>query len=176
MIYFVRHGETDFNKEGRNQGWLDVPLNETGIAQAKILADKLKDFKIDVIYCSPFSRTKKTAEIINEFHNVSIITDDRLKEYYSSEREGKVFNKLPKFYRDDCSINPDKYGAEGLLHFYYRNIEAYKDIVALNKNVLMVGHSAFYVMYERFQDNNLDFSNKKYKCTVENCGIRILKK
>ena len=52
MIYFVRHGETDFNKKKIMQGHLDIELNEIGIMQAQKAKENLKDVKIDMIFSS----------------------------------------------------------------------------------------------------------------------------
>ena len=59
MIYFVRHGETEYNVLNLMQGHKDIPLNENGIHQAKIARDELKDLKIDEIYSSPLIRAYK---------------------------------------------------------------------------------------------------------------------
>jgi broad specificity phosphatase PhoE len=66
MIYFVRHGETEYNVLNLMQGHMDIPLNENGINQAKIAREELKDLKIDEIYSSPLIRAYKTAEIIKK--------------------------------------------------------------------------------------------------------------
>ena len=79
-FYFFRHGQTDYNIEKRSQGWLDIPLNNKGIAQAHELAQKLSTIKFDCIYSSPLSRALKTAEIVRGNRNIKIITDDGLKE------------------------------------------------------------------------------------------------
>lgn len=65
-FYVVRHGQTDWNAEGRIQGKTDIELNETGIEQARQLKELIKDYNIDLIISSPLKRTRKTAEIINE--------------------------------------------------------------------------------------------------------------
>jgi broad specificity phosphatase PhoE len=49
MIYFIRHGETDYNKQRRLQGHLDIPLNATGISQAEKARDELANIQFDVI-------------------------------------------------------------------------------------------------------------------------------
>jgi alpha-ribazole phosphatase len=79
-LILVRHGETDSNKKGTYLGWTDAPLNETGLSQAHIAAEKLKDTRIDRIYASPLQRAMKTAEIINEFHSLQIAAAEELKE------------------------------------------------------------------------------------------------
>ena len=64
MIYVIRHGQTDLNKERRMQGRLGLPLNEIGIEQAKKLRDELGELKFDIVYSSPQERAIQTAEII----------------------------------------------------------------------------------------------------------------
>jgi len=63
-IFFVRHGETAWNHQLRIQSQSDIPLNKTGIKQSREVAKKLKNKKITVIYTSPLSRAKRTAEAI----------------------------------------------------------------------------------------------------------------
>ena len=65
-LYVIRHGETDFNKEGRYLGRSSVSLNSTGIVQARKLAQGVEELGIEVIYVSPSNRTLETANIINE--------------------------------------------------------------------------------------------------------------
>ena len=63
-VYIARHGQTTTNALGYHQ-LDDDDLTELGIQQAKELRDKIKDKKFDIIICSPLTRTKHTAEIIN---------------------------------------------------------------------------------------------------------------
>ena len=66
-IYLVRHGETDWNKEGKFQGCTDISLSKEGIQQAHLLKDTLNN-DFDYIYTSPLSRAAQTAEILCENH------------------------------------------------------------------------------------------------------------
>ncbi|MEK3722915.1 histidine phosphatase family protein [Paenibacillus sp. FSL H8-0034] len=75
MIYVVRHGQTDLNKEGRLQGRQGLQLNEYGIEQAKSLAESLKNIKFDLVYSSPQERAIQTAEIAT---GMKAIIDNRL--------------------------------------------------------------------------------------------------
>lgn len=61
---FIRHGQTDWNRDGRLQGSSDIPLNDTGRGQAHDAADVLRDGGWEVIVSSPLSRARETAEII----------------------------------------------------------------------------------------------------------------
>lgn len=63
QIYFLRHGQTNNNKEGRMQGRVDIPLNEVGRAQARCAAQRLKGIGFDAVYSSPLSRAVETAQL-----------------------------------------------------------------------------------------------------------------
>jgi len=83
IYYVMRHGEAESNVAGiiDSDGSETNNLTEKGIAQAKLSAENLKDKNIDVIFTSPFLRTKKTAKIVSDIlGGVEIIEDMRLKE------------------------------------------------------------------------------------------------
>ncbi|MEO8261101.1 MAG: histidine phosphatase family protein [Pseudolysinimonas sp.] len=61
---FIRHGQTDWNRDDRLQGSSDIPLNDVGRAQAHEAADLLRDGEWQVIVSSPLSRARETAQII----------------------------------------------------------------------------------------------------------------
>jgi probable phosphoglycerate mutase len=63
-VIFVRHGLTDWNVEGRWQGYTDIPLNATGRAQARAVAQRVARWPIEAIYTSDAKRAAETAEII----------------------------------------------------------------------------------------------------------------
>jgi broad specificity phosphatase PhoE len=79
-ILLARHGETDWNREGRFQGWADPPLNETGRAQAQVLAGQLADDPFDAVYSSDLRRAHETALIVAEPHRVPVVVDRGLRE------------------------------------------------------------------------------------------------
>ncbi len=94
-LILVRHGQTDWNKNGIMQGQKDVPLNNKGARDARKLAEKIKNEKFDIIITSPLKRTSQTAELLNTF-GVKIIQDDRLKERHYGKFEGKKTNEILK--------------------------------------------------------------------------------
>ncbi|MGK7889300.1 MAG: histidine phosphatase family protein [Leptolyngbyaceae cyanobacterium] len=90
-ILLVRHGETDWNRDGRFQGQIDVPLNENGRRQAQQCADFLAPVRIDLAMTSSLSRPKETGEIILKQHpGVSLQTTKQLWEISHGSWEGKL--------------------------------------------------------------------------------------
>jgi broad specificity phosphatase PhoE len=79
-ILLARHGETDWNREGRWQGWADPPLNDSGRAQARALARQLRDARFDAVYASDLQRAHETAAIVAEPHGVPVVADSGLRE------------------------------------------------------------------------------------------------
>jgi broad specificity phosphatase PhoE len=79
-ILLARHGETDWNRDGRFQGWADPPLNETGRGQAQALATQLADVPIDAVFSSDLRRAHETALIVAEPHGIAVVVDQGLRE------------------------------------------------------------------------------------------------
>jgi broad specificity phosphatase PhoE len=92
MIYFMRHGQTDFNKENKWMGLLDIPLNENGISQALSSINYIKSLNIDIIYCSELKRAIQTSKIIANELNLPILIDRRLNERSLGSLEGRIKN------------------------------------------------------------------------------------
>jgi len=89
-ILLVRHGETEWNREGRYQGRTDVPLSEVGKAQVAALGQRLKSIEIAKAYASPLSRAKNTAEAILSGRTTPLWLDAGLIEISHGEWEGKL--------------------------------------------------------------------------------------
>ncbi|MFA6888234.1 MAG: histidine phosphatase family protein [Candidatus Woesearchaeota archaeon] len=90
-LIIVRHGETHENNLGIIQGWNVGTLNDKGQEQAKKVALRLKDEKIDIVYSSDLERTKQTTEEIMKFHpKTPVIYEKILRERNSGEWEGKT--------------------------------------------------------------------------------------
>ena len=101
-FYFVRHGETDWNVRKKIQGKTDVPLNETGLAQARILAEKLVEekYEIDRIYTSPQVRAKVTAETAAEALGKECVVLSDLAEMNMGLWEGDNWEHIEEIYED----------------------------------------------------------------------------
>lgn len=129
-LYFVRHGQTKWNAIDRLQGQSDIPLNETGVAQAESLRDQIRErgLKFDAIYASPLQRVRKTAEIIAD--SQPIIIDDRLNERNAGQFEGgppaKLFDNEIDFL--DPELNSGAFGVEPIRQFHARAAFFLRDI------------------------------------------------
>jgi broad specificity phosphatase PhoE len=79
-LLLVRHGETDWNADGRLQGQTDRPLSDFGRRQARQLADELADEQLEAIYASDLARARETAEIVGELLALPVALDPDLRE------------------------------------------------------------------------------------------------
>ena len=132
-MWLVRHGQTDWNLRGIYQGQSDIPLNKTGIAQARELAASLSGKQFDAIYSSDLARALHTASIIAEVLGLPVNTDSRLREINQGVWEGQTIEAVREKYRPDFSPNP-KYistpraqGAESLEEVIRRMVAAAND-------------------------------------------------
>lgn len=102
-VYLVRHGQTDWNKNGTVQGRYDTELNQTGREQAAQAREYLKDVPLDVCFSSPLKRAMETASIILNGRDVPIKTDDRLVEmaygvYEGTNWRAEEYQKLRRYF------------------------------------------------------------------------------
>lgn len=102
-LVLIRHGQSIWNKENRFTGWVDVPLSDQGIEEARAAARKLGSLEFHVAYTSALSRAQQTLAIILETQgwNLPVIRDQALNERFYGDLQG--LNK------DDCRR---KYGEE----------------------------------------------------------------
>lgn len=142
MIYFVRHGQTDYNfKKLFHIEKLQTELNNTGLQQAQQVALKLKDISFDVCYCSPFKRAMQTAEAILQYHpNLKLIVDERIAERSWGEASGLPVSVCEPD-RWDIKTTFAYKGIEKIEDVYARVKNFYDEINDPNKNILVVSHS-----------------------------------
>ncbi|GAB4452138.1 MAG: alpha-ribazole phosphatase [Anaerolineales bacterium] len=147
-LCLVRHGQTDWNLEGRYQGQSDVPLNENGRAQAKALAAQLKSFTFAAIYSSDLTRARETAQAIANELGLPVQIEARLREINQGEWEGVLVEDIKARYAeiwsqrttDPASVRPP--GGETVGEVAERVYAALDDIARRypRENVLVVSH------------------------------------
>ncbi|VXC22985.1 2,3-bisphosphoglycerate-dependent phosphoglycerate mutase [Microbacterium sp. 8M] len=100
LITLVRHGQTDWNLEGRIQGSTDIPLNDTGRAQARDAARRLAGTPFDHVYASPLSRARETAEIIaSELGLPAPLITVGMREHEFGDAEGMLWDQYVERFR-----------------------------------------------------------------------------
>lgn len=93
-LWLVRHGQTDWNLEGRYQGQTDLPLNANGLIQAQETARFFLDKQITAIYSSDLQRAFQTASAIASLSGIAVKIDQRLREINQGELEGQLFSVI----------------------------------------------------------------------------------
>ena len=145
-ILLVRHGQTDWNLAHRWQGHLDIPLNETGRRQARLLACRLATLPIKAIYTSDLVRASETAEIVAKQLNIQPILDPALRERNGGRFQALTFDELqdryPEIWRRVRLENATPPGGESLLVVAERLTGAYEAIGRRHKGemVILVSH------------------------------------
>ena len=118
----LRHGATDWNRQGRFQGRTDNPLNDDGIAQAHAAAEKLRAVALGHVVSSPLLRAVQTAEIIANIASKSVTLEHGLIELDFGSFEGQVVREL--------MIKNGKNNAQGLVDMLPEDSEPWADVAA----------------------------------------------
>jgi broad specificity phosphatase PhoE len=144
-LLLVRHGETDWNRDGRWQGHSDTELNDAGRDQARRLAAELDG--VDVVYSSDLARARETAEILAEPLGLEVQLDPRLRERGFGAWEGKTSAEIELEFADEharwlAGGAPGAADAEPFAAFAARVQEFVADVLAEHPGgtVLVVGH------------------------------------
>ena len=141
-FYYIRHGQTDWNAEQRYQGQMDIPLNETGIAQAHKAKDLMRGLPITHIYSSTLQRARITADIVNEGLNLPITGMDTLQEVNFGVFEGQLSPKQGFSGDWRNGTTPEK--AESYIDFTARVFAAINEVLENEGTPLIVAHGAVF--------------------------------
>lgn len=157
-LYLVRHGQTDWNTKHLMQGQSDIPLNETGISQAKKAAETLRErVRSGTVVSSDLKRAAQTASIIAEECGLPLGFDKRLREMTFGEWEGKIFESVldteagrlwmekPSAWKVD--------GAEMLGEVQKRVAAAIFDALEKSDEVVAVSHGMSIVSFRVYVNN-----------------------
>lgn len=147
-MILIRHGETDWNIEGRWQGQIDVPLNAIGMKQADEIAQSMLGKKIGAIYSSDLMRARQTAEVIGKALGLKVNLDHRLREIHQGDWQGLLISEIQQRYHDEftkrkkdpLAVAPP--GGETARQVQERVLEFIEDISEYysNMNILVVSH------------------------------------
>jgi broad specificity phosphatase PhoE len=99
-ILLARHGETDWNREKRWQGFADLPLNERGLEQARALAETLEAVPFSVIYASDLRRAYETALVVAERKGLAVTPMRELREIDVGSWTGLSQDEVKERFRD----------------------------------------------------------------------------
>ncbi|MDR0196696.1 MAG: histidine phosphatase family protein [Oscillospiraceae bacterium] len=174
-IFAARHGQTDWNAEGRIQGITDIPLNETGRAQARGIAEELFSRGISEIISSPLLRAVETAEIIADqigTDKTKIVRDPRLRERNFGVYEGKLIAETDILTLRRWSDNAPVPRGETIRELAERVFCSVDDAVAKFKgrNILFVVHGQV-IRTMLWYFNGTPGGGEEPAFEVENCAV-----
>jgi probable phosphoglycerate mutase len=156
-LCLVRHGETAWNAEGRVQGQLDLPLNKTGLAQARAVAAVLKVESFAAIYSSDLIRTRQTAQPVAELLKKKIVLDANLRERHYGMFQGMTYTeaseRIPEGYARFKARDPayDFGTGESLSRFNERALACIRGLAEKHagENLLVITHGGVLEMVYR---------------------------
>ena len=181
-IYFVRHGETLWNKEERIQGELDSPLTIKGIEDIQKLAGNLSGVEFDAVYSSELGRAYETASILSDGrHRIKRLKEFNEKNFgdWQGMEIKEIYRKYPmqaEFYFNDIkNYNNKEINAESLEHALKRFVLGVRKIVKSLRtgNVLVVSHGTILKLFFNYIDNK-DVNELNEKDLMENTSFRVL--
>lgn len=147
-VYLVRHGETEWNREQRSQGYNDIELSDIGRLQAHALANRLKNDNIDMFFSSSLKRAYETASLIAKDKDTDVVKHKEFMEVCMGKWEGLTWSEIKEKYPDVSSIwrqSPHLAkipNAESLIKVRERSMGKLMEILNENpdKNILVVSH------------------------------------
>lgn len=134
-LILVRHGETDWNVEGRYQGQADPPLNDTGLRQARQTALELQNLGLYALYTSDLRRAQQTAQVIAETSGLTMRLEPRLREVNLGEWEGMLYTEIKACYPEllrhweEEPLKTTPTGGESIWALRHRVLDAVAEIV-----------------------------------------------
>lgn len=148
-IYLVRHGRIQLPDEQRRYiGHTDIPLNETGIMQARCLKTRIAMAGITAVYCSDLSRTRRTAEIIAGDQDIRIFARPDLREVHMGEWEGRLFSDIEEQFPGEFRMRGADIvhyrvpGGESFSECNTRVLAAFREVLHSSVgDILIVGHA-----------------------------------
>ncbi len=185
-LYIIRHGETDWNKQRKVQGFSDIPLNEYGRHLARQTAEGMKEIPFDLAYTSPLARAKETAEIILEGRNVPLFESLGIKEMGFGAYEGMCCGEktktaeneaFQKFFTDTGNFVPAQ-GGETIGDVMERTGKFLKELCEnkglQGKHILLSTHGAAMTAFLNHIRGNLEPADFWKWRVPSNCAVTIV--
>ena len=144
-FFFLRHGETDWNRERRLQGMTDVPLNPRGEEQAELARAAAAGLGIKSIAVSSLMRARRTAEIVNRDLDLALTAFDSLREFDVGPYEGSTDGT----WLDDWFADRTVAGPETFSDFRKRVLAGMVEALLLDHPVLIVAHGGVFWALQR---------------------------
>jgi len=159
-LYVARHGQTQWNAENRVCGSTNLPLTDLGKEQAKLLAEKVKDYNIDVIISSPMMRAMQTAGAVSIATGIPVIMDGRLREHDYGSFEG-IDRKKDEYWQQKYQFAAKFPEGESVLQLAQRVYNLLDDVKKAypDKNVLLVCHGGVSRMIKTYFE---DMTNDEF--------------
>ncbi len=177
-LYFIRHGETDYNKVGRIQGRLDIDMNLMGFKQARLLHHRLIKTDFDYIFSSPLKRAVDTASEIIRDRDMVIYKMSELTDTDFGKWQGQLRSALSKKFKlsaEDSSEMLAMRGGEDFTDVYKRMLDFMAEISDLNaKNILVSTHAV--IIYAALKMALSYPPEQHLSILLDNCGITVLER
>jgi broad specificity phosphatase PhoE len=179
-VYLIRHGQTEGNLQGYHQGWGNVALTETGVAQAEELQKSFAGKKIDRIISSDLNRARQTCSIIfGDRESGTIEYDARLREINNSVLEGKKRDEMYRIwgrdYIENCyKLDFSAYGGESAQSMLDRTADFLRDLEKdiSSENIAVVTHGG---TIHAILSNILKMPLYTPLLRIDNCSVTKLK-
>ncbi len=173
-VFFVRHGQTDWNLKKLLQGRDEIPLNEVGLSQADAASIAIKDacgridLKIDKVFASPLSRAKITGEKISMALGCPFSIDERLTERDFGELSGKPYTfGSPAILHDVDDVK----GLERVADVVLRVDGFIKDNLRLGEKIIVVSHGSVTRIFAEHQKISPAVDN--FDTVMSNCHLLL---
>ncbi len=171
-IYFVRHGESEWNAADRICGQTDIPLTARGHEQAVETGRRILEMGIrfDMILSSPLLRARETARHISEMTGVPMRIEERLIEQNFGSWEGTSPRRSPQFDRDKARFICSYGCGESMLRLAQRIYNLLDDCKADSEHTyLLVAHNGIARSVKSYFE---DMSNEEYATFgIKNCEV-----
>tara|TARA_E500000331_G_C17082781_1_gene637660 strand:+ start:187 stop:813 length:627 start_codon:yes stop_codon:yes gene_type:complete len=178
-LIFVRHGQTSWNLQRKLQGQLDIPLDDSGIIQTKLLCSRFKTEKIDIIFSSPLQRALDTALPVANFFNLGVICSGLISERNFGIIQGIKLKEIDQDVDKQIilkkTIDPTykpKMG-ESLEELQNRIFKflGFLNMLDNSLKVLCITHGGILDLIYRFSQNEAINAPRKWK--IPNTGVNV---